>query len=180
MTGSKEQRHGQDARFNQLVAEQSERIYNLFLMRCNRQDLAEDMTQETFIRAYKGLANFRGDSQLSTWLYRIALNVCHSTLKKESRHELGMEEDIGAEHTHHHESDPSAESEFMKNERKLLVRKAIQSLPQMQADALSLYYLHEHSYQEVAEIMDLPMGTVKSHLHRAKEKLREILAEVIL
>lgn len=180
MAGSRKEQTGQDARFNQLVAEQSERIYNLFLMRCNRKDLAEDMTQETFIRAYRGLARFRGDAQLSTWLYRIALNVCHSTLKRESRHELGMEDDASVESLDKHDQAGSAEADFMRSERKQLLRQAIRSLPDKQADALSLYYLHEMSYQEVAEIMQLPMGTVKSHLHRAKENLREILAEVIL
>ncbi len=167
------------ARFDLLVREHFDRIYNLALMRCNRPDLAEDMTQETFIRAYKGLRAFRGDAQVSTWLYRIAINVCHSMMKKESRYVL-PDENLQEDRNTVFQPDPapSAETEYFKQQQKIQLRLAIQQLPRAQADALTLYYLREYDYREVAEIMKLPMGTVKSHLHRAKNNLKRILSEV--
>lgn len=169
------------SRYEKLVKEHFDRIYNLTLTRCNRPELAEDMTQETFMRAYKGLANFRGDAQLSTWLYRIALNVCHSTMKKESRYQYPDETgEPSWEGTEERGPTPSAEHEYLERDRGLQLRTAIQQLKPLQADAITLYYLREYSYTEVADIMDLPLNTVKSHLRRAKEKLRSILSEVMI
>jgi len=160
-------------RFRALVRDQGDRIYNLALMRSGRRDLAQDVVQETYLRAWRGLARFRGAAELTTWLYRIAINVCHSYLKRESRKETeALMPELNAA--------PSAEAEFLKEERRNQVRSAIGRLPEIQADVLTLFYLREQRYEEIASILQLPLGTVKSHLHRAKKALRSQLEEIQL
>jgi len=164
-------------RFHALVEEHGDKIFNLAMMRSNRLDLAQDISQETFIRAYKGLAKFRDDSQISTWLYRIALNVCHSLLAKEG---LRTHQSIGpdGDFTEIEDHGDSVEQLHLNDFRGEQIRKAVSDLPQQQSEAITLYYLKEFQYSEVAEIMDIPLNTVKSHLRRAKANLRLTLAEM--
>ncbi|MCF7823228.1 MAG: sigma-70 family RNA polymerase sigma factor [Candidatus Marinimicrobia bacterium] len=167
-----------DATFNLLVKDHGDRIYNLALMKSNQASLAEDITQETFIRVYRGLKNFRNESQIGTWIYKIALNVCNTMLTKESRISKPLiAYDEGGEHELSTES-VDAENGFWAESRTDYLRKAIASLSPNQADVITLYYLREFKYEEVAQIMDIPINTVKSHLYRAKERLREIIQEV--
>lgn len=161
--------------FRDLVREHSEKIYNLALMKSSQRALAEDICQETFIRVYKGLPNFRDDASIGTWIYRIALNVCHSMLKKESgiqNHEVPIDEDNYSELT---DEDSDVQNIHDAMNQKETIRQAIASLPQQQADVITLYYLKEFQYSEVAEIMNIPLNTVKSHLRRAKENLRQMI-----
>ena len=170
-------RNKSEARFNQLVQEHGERIYNLALLKCGASTLAEDVCQETFIRIFKGLPRFRSEADIGTWIYRIALNVCYSTLKRElkgRRQEVHLEDseipDLAAE-----DSDvPMLQHRADQSQR---IRKAIAALPGPQADAISLYYLNDLKYTEIAAIMELPINTVKSHLRRGKESLRRLIPE---
>jgi RNA polymerase sigma-70 factor, ECF subfamily len=177
---SKGMQKNTDKEFRLLVKEHGDRVFNLALMKSNQVTLAEDITQETFIRVYKGLHSFRNEAQIGTWIYRIALNVCHTLLMKESRISMPLEsfdenDEIGI-------SDDSGDVQklFQTDSEKYQIRKAIAGLPPKQADAITLYYLREFKYTEVAEIMAIPVNTVKSHLRRAKENLRQILKEVEL
>ncbi len=167
-----------DHLFREIVKDHGSRVYNLALMKCNQIALAEDISQETFIRVYKGLQNFRDDSQLGTWIYRIALNVCHTMIKKESQlssRMIAMEDraDIEPE-----ELNSDVQDIFIKDVQKDQVRQAISGLPPLQSDAITLYYLKEFQYTEVAKIMDIPLNTVKSHIRRAKANLKLLLMEV--
>jgi len=166
-----------DQIFKQLVIDHGDKIYNLALLRSNNLDMAQDICQETFIRAYKGLPNFRDDSQIGTWLYRIALNVCHTTLAKE-RHRSRLSVDLNDKDIELADEDGSIEDEFFDRVRNEQLREAIKRLPQHQADAITLYYLKEFQYAEVAKIMDLPLNTVKSHLRRGKANLKTLLTEM--
>ena len=169
-----------EVKFRNLVQEHGDRIYNLALMRSNRRHLAEDITQETFIRVYKALGSFRGESEIGTWIFRIAINVCNSTLTREGRYPVSESEFADSHELTGLESTGSAEQEFMSVSRNEIIRKSIQRLPENQAQAITLYYLNEYQYTEVAEIMQIPLNTVKSHIRRAKESLRSILKEVAL
>ncbi|MCF7826642.1 MAG: RNA polymerase sigma factor [Candidatus Marinimicrobia bacterium] len=167
-----------DSTFRDIVRNHSARIYNLALMKCNQVTLAEDICQVTFIRVYKGLHAFRDESQIGTWIYRIALNVCHSMIKKESQISSNMvllEDRPDLEPV---ELDGDVQDIFIRDTRKEQVRAAISALPTMQSDAITLYYLKEFQYSEVAEILDIPINTVKSHIRRAKTNLRKLLMEV--
>ena len=166
--------------FRGLVEAHSDRVYNLALLRSGRPHLAEDITQETFIRVYRALGSFRGDSELGTWIYRIAINVCNSVLSHENRYPLVEPDSREARSDNGLESTPSAEADFMEQSRKQIIRDAIRKLPEHQADAITLYFIKEHQYSEIAEIMQIPLNTVKSHIRRAKENLRTILKEVVI
>ena len=167
-----------DHLFREIVRNHNSRIYNLALMKCNQATLAEDICQETFIRVYKGLQNFRDESQLGTWIYRIALNVCHTMIKKESQLSsriVPLEDRADLEPE---EINSDVQNIFIKDVEKAKIRAAISALPPLQSDAITLYYLKEFQYTEVAEIMDIPLNTVKSHIRRTKSNLKQILMEV--
>ncbi|NQV41124.1 MAG: RNA polymerase sigma factor [Candidatus Marinimicrobia bacterium] len=173
----KVQKHA-DHLFREIVKNHTSRVYNLALMKCNQVTLAEDISQETFIRVYKGLRNFRDESHIDTWIYRIALNVCHTMIKKESQLSsrmipLGDRADLEPE-----EIDSDVQDIFIKDVEKDQIREAVSALPALQSDAITLYYLKEFQYTEVAEIMDIPLNTVKSHIRRAKANLKSLLMEV--
>ncbi|MCF7808813.1 MAG: RNA polymerase sigma factor [Candidatus Marinimicrobia bacterium] len=160
--------------FNACVRDHFDYVYQVALVRSGNRTLAQDITQETFIRVYKGLSNFRQDAQLSTWIYRITMNVCHTYLKKESTHQLKQTlPDV--EDSLHQTSTLSPEEALFRENRKTQVWVAIQTLTPAQADVITLYYLKEYDYTEIAEILQMPMGTVKSHLHRAKQSLKQYL-----
>ncbi len=164
--------------FHEIVKDHADRIYNLALMKCNQVTLAEDICQVTFIRVYKGLHNFRDESQLGTWIYRIALNVCHTMIKKESRISLNtvpLNDRADLEPIEEH---GDVQEIFMRDVQKDEIRRAISALPPLQSDAITLYYLKEFQYSEVADIMNIPLNTVKSHIRRAKVNLRQLLKEV--
>jgi len=169
-----------DEEFRLLVKEHGDRVFNLALMKSYQVTLAEDITQETFIRVYRGLHSFRNEAQIGTWIYRIALNVCHTLLMKESRITKPLESYDESGEVMISDDSADVHELFQADSEKLLIRKAIAALPRKQADAITLYYLKEFKYTEVAEIMGIPINTVKSHLLRAKEKLRQILKEVEL
>lgn len=164
--------------FQEIVRNHSDRIYNLALMKCNQVTLAQDICQVTFIRVYKGLHSFRKESQLGTWIYRIALNVCHTMIKKESQisgNMIAMDDRSDLEPV---DTQEDVEENFLLGVQKGQIRQAISALPPLQSDAITLYYLKEFQYSEVAEIMNIPLNTVKSHLRRAKDNLRKLLMEI--
>lgn len=165
--------------FNACVRDHFDYVYQLALMRSGNRTLAQDITQETFIRVHKGISAFRQDAQLSTWIYRITMNVCHTYLKKESAHQM-RQTLTELEHTIHQTQSPNPEDILIAEDRKTMVWAAIQTLTPAQADVITLYYLKEYDYTEISEILQMPMGTVKSHLHRGKNALKEHLEKELL
>ena len=144
-------------------------MYNLSLRFMRNPSLAEDMAQEAFLKAYQKIGKFRRESQFSTWLYRIACNVCLSELQKRKRRgELSLA-------YRPEPSDPSVAASLPQAEEAELIRKCVAKLPRRYAEAITLFYLQECSYEEVAEIMEIPIGTLKTWLHRARKQLRGIV-----
>ena len=135
--------------------------------------LAQDLSQEVFLRAYRGLVGFEGRSRFSTWLYRIAYNVFlnHRARSKElAALPLGFESQAAAPE---HELSPN------RCDLRRDLAAAIAALPERYRAVVTLYYLQDVSYPEIAEVLDLPLGTVKTHLHRAKKLLREELRDTV-
>ncbi len=133
-------------------------------------DDVEDVVQEVFIKVYKGLASYRAEAKLSTWIYRIARNEALNAVSRkriigESIDEAWIEAPAG--------SRPDAQFE-RKAERSEL-ENHLASLDETQRTVLELRYLGERSYEEIAEILGLPIGTVKSHIHRAKIELKRVM-----
>ncbi len=161
--------------FRQLMDEFKDRMF-LFCRRVTKgtQD-AEDLTQEVFIRVWKGLAKFRGDSALNTWMYRIAWNVCASHLDKKGRamemtpYEEGDKDDDNPVYAR-----IGKEDQFISGfEQRQYLEVLFESLPSSHKQVLTLYYLQGQNYQEIADITGLKMGTVKATIHRAKANLRD-------
>ncbi|WP_456398809.1 RNA polymerase sigma factor [Mesoaciditoga sp.] len=142
-------------------------------------DDVEDVVQEVFIRVYKNIKKFRGDSSLSTWIYRITVNVCKDMRAKKHRKKeiltsFGLEEDDEKSFLEPVEENKPSD-ELLKEISAEEIRRAIEALSQEDRLLITLREIEDMSYAEIAEVVEKPVGTVKSRLHYAREKLRAIL-----
>lgn len=156
--------------FAELVRRHQGKVRGLLLRLTNNPTLADDLAQEVFLRAYRGLVGFEGRARFSTWLYRIAYNVFlnHRARTRElAALPVGFDCQAAAP-----ENELSANRLDMRRD----LSSAIAALPERYRAVVTLHYIEDVSYPEIAEILDLPLGTVKTHLHRAKKMLREQLA----
>lgn len=166
--------------FDELVRLYERRIFNFALRLSGNHHDAEDITVETFIRVFNAIANFRGDATFSTWLFRIAHNVFLDMRKKERAHPHTSLQDVleldESEVTRQVE-DPAPLPERVAEDAELsqILRRAIDELPDYQKTMVLLYHTQNKSYEEIAEIMHLPIGTVKSRLNRARIALKSKL-----
>lgn len=154
--------------FAQLVLRYQSQLRTWARRLCNGDThLADDLAQETFMKAYAALGAFRADAKFSTWLYRIAFNIAANRwrTKKIEWCELSDDEDIAAEHC-----------ELQQFDAKKDVEAAMQQLSAGQQLALRLCYEDGFSHEEAASIMGVPLGTVKTHIARGKQKLQQLLA----
>lgn len=142
-----------------------------------------DVAQEAFIKAYRALGNFRGDSAFYTWIYRIAVNTAKNHLVSRGRRPPATDVDIddaeflsGADGLR---DITSPEHELMKDQLEQVVYKAIQSLPEDLRTALTLREMEGMSYEEIAEVMDCPVGTVRSRIFRAREAVDRHIAPMM-
>ncbi len=170
---------GDQAAFELLVIKYQRRIQRLIGRMVRDVDLVEDIAQETFIRAYRALHQFRGDAQFYTWLYRIAVNTAKKFLL-ELKRDLTVSEaafklnDDGDEtYTARNEpiSDETPESALAAKEIGSAVNAALESLPDDLKQALTLRELEGLSYEDIAEAMGCPIGTVRSRIFRAREAI---------
>jgi len=152
--------------FAELVRRHQGKVRGLLLRLCGDRTLADDLAQEVFLRAYRGLCGFEGRASFGTWLYRISYNAYlnHSTrVRKYSALPDG------------YDSATAAPEDALSPPRSDLRRDldgAVAQLPERYRGVVVLYYMQDLSYPEIAEILELPLGTVKTHLHRAKRLLR--------
>ncbi len=144
---------------------------------------ALDVTQEAFVKAYKGLATFRGDSAFYTWLYRIAINTAKNHLVAEGRRQPDTAIDVqdAEQYACYNELKDASTPEGMllSEEIKLTVNSAIQHLPEDLKTAITLRELEGMSYEAIAEAMDCPIGTVRSRIFRAREAIDKVLAPLL-
>lgn len=140
-------------------------------------DEVADVTQEAFIKAYKALPRFRGDSQFYTWLYRIAINTAKNYLVSKSRRPANTDIDVeDAEQFSNNEKlidDTSPESSMMTDELAAIIKSALSLLPEDLRTALTLREFEGMSYEDIAVVMNCPVGTVRSRIFRAREFLDE-------
>jgi RNA polymerase sigma-70 factor (ECF subfamily) len=138
----------------------------------------EDLTQDIFLRAYRALPGFRSDSTFKTWILKIARNRCLTELRRAGRRGEEISLDVEGEERIQRRSPPSGEDlEEMVASRDLSrrVRGLVDQLPLPHRTALTLFYVHRLRYEEIAEIMEIPLGTVKTHIHRARLRLRDLV-----
>jgi len=153
--------------------EYRDRVFTFCLRAASRREDAEDLAQEVFIRTWKGLENFRGESGLTTWIYRIAWNVCASFLDKKGRsievtsYDENVADDTEAPVYAGAEEDAQFESFEARQQLQVLFGRISEAHKLM----LTMYYLQEMTYEEISAATGRPMGSVKATLHRAKESL---------
>ena len=157
--------------FSELVRTHSQGVLNVVYRMCGNQQLAEDAAQEAFIQAWMRLSSFRPKASFRSWLYRIAVNAAIDMLRKEKRILPNAVEDLNLV-----ASNPSPEAMLTSGERAELVAKAVATLPDASRTVLILREYEELSYNEIAETLEIPMGTVMSRLSYARKLLKEKLA----
>jgi len=168
------QRGDQDA-FAALVTRHQRYVYNLAYRLLRDAQEAEDLTQEAFLRAWRGMRGFRNESKFTTWLYRIVTNLCYNRLPGLRRQLVQEDAELLERVAAPAENAPRALVEA--GERRTRVQAAIEALPDKYRLIVTLYYLQDQSYQEIAATLGLPLGTVKTHLYRARGRLKGLLAE---
>jgi len=157
---------GDRVAFAELVRRHQGKVRALLLRLCGDRSLADDLAQEVFLRAYRGLVGFEGRSSFGTWVYRISYNV-YLNHRTRTRSYAALPEDYDARAAAPDDALSAPRSDLRRD-----LQAAIAELPERYRAVIVLYYLQEVSYPEIAEILELPLGTVKTHLHRAKRMLR--------
>lgn len=171
---------GDSESFEQLIREYEKNVYNLALRMTGSSEDAYDMSQEAFLKAYTSLRSFRGDCKFSVWLYRIVSNVCLDFLRSRSRRStesLTVENDEGEEAIREIPDEQlSPETLLEKKLTREAVRRGLLALPEDQRKILLLREIEGLRYEEIASVLDIEPGTVKSRIFRARKKLCAILA----
>lgn len=171
----------QDA-FGEIVELYKNSIYQLCYRMLGNRHEAEDMAQEAFIRAFINIKSFNQDLKFSTWLFRIATNLCIDRMRKKKPDYYLDAEVSGTEgltmYSQIPSNSPLPENEIQSLELHETVQKEILKLPEKYRTAIVLKYIEELSLNEISEILDLPLGTVKTRIHRGREALRQQLRYV--
>ena len=176
-------RAGDRHAFGVLVDQETPMIYRACLRILGRPHDAEDVAQEAFLKAYRALASFRGDSAFYTWLYRIAINTAKNALVSNRRRPVDFDLDLQDpeqydRHARLKEGD-TPEGVLLTEEIRSVVEKAMEQLPEDLRTAIVLRELEGLSYEEIAEAMDCPVGTVRSRIFRAREAIDKKLKPLL-
>ena len=175
-------KRGDPDAFGQLVTDNEKRIYNLALRMTGSPEDAAELAQEAFLNAWRGLHRFQGESSFATWLYRLATNLCLDHLRAQKRRTQSMgpalslddEENVPVQ-VADQQLQPQEAAE--RSERRRALERGLASLPDHHRQVLIMRELSGLSYQEIAQVLDLDLGTVKSRIARARLSLRKILLE---
>ena len=143
-------------------------VFNGCLARLGRREDAEEATQDVFLRIHRGLSGFEGRAALKTWIWRIVINVCASRVRKRQPfyQDAPLTEQPAAS---------LSDDGLIANERRGIVVQAMSRLPVRERDVLQLFYFESLSYQEIADVLAVPIGTVGTAMHRGRERLRGLL-----
>ncbi|RMD51176.1 MAG: sigma-70 family RNA polymerase sigma factor [Ignavibacteria bacterium] len=160
--------NGDESAFRDLVMKHKDKVRNLVYLTLGDNDFIDDISQDVFISTYKKLNDFRFESKFTTWLYRVTVNKCRDYLRKKKVRSIftPLNEDI-----HQHSSRMRSENMDIPG----FVRKAIERLPEKLKEPLILRDIEGFSYKEIAEKLDVEVGTIKSRIFRARESLKIIL-----
>ena len=174
---------GEKSAFDLLVRKYQHRVLKLVSRFVSDAAEAEDVAQEAFIKAYRALASFRGDSAFYTWLYRIAINTAKNALVSNRRRPVDFDLDLQDpeqydRHARLKEGD-TPEGVLLTEEIRSVVEKAMEQLPEDLRTAIVLRELEGLSYEEIAEAMDCPVGTVRSRIFRAREAIDKKLKPLL-
>ena len=170
-------RRGDQEAFAHLVRLYEKRVLALTTRMCRNREDAAEAAQEAFLAAWQGLTFFRGDASFSTWLYRLASNACVDLLRRESRHRTAAGLSLDDEELNLDVPDetPSPQDEAERRELREEIERGLASLSPEHRQVLVLREIHQLSYDEIAETLDLDVGTVKSRISRGRKQLRKFL-----
>ena len=164
-------RGGDREAFGALVEQYRDNVYRLAYRMCGNAYDADEAAQEAFVAAWRALSNFRGDAKFSTWLYRLTTNAAIDVMRREKRHQtVGDGEMVDLA-----DDADSPQETVERTEQQEAVQKALATLSEEYREVLLLRYMEELDYAEIAEVLQLPSGTVKSRINRAKAALKTAL-----
>ena len=164
-------RGGDREAFGALVEQYRDNVYRLAYRMCGNAYDADEAAQEAFVAAWRALPNFRGDAKFSTWLYRLTTNAAIDVMRREKRHQTvgdGEMMDLA-------DDADSPQETVERTEQQEAVQKALATLSEEYREVLLLRYMEELDYAEIADVLQLPSGTVKSRINRAKAALKTAL-----
>jgi len=156
--------------FNRIVQEYQDKIFRLAYSMLGDRAAAEETAQDVLVRVWKGLPGFRAESKLSTWIYTITRNACLTALRRREIQPVSLDESVPRR-----EAERSAAGDWGAGEHPEAA-DLLNRLPAKYRQVVALFYMQEKSYNEVARMLDLPIGTVRTYLHRARKSLALELA----
>jgi len=169
---------GEETAFEGIVIKYQDRLYNLCRHMLADPHDADDAAQETFIKAYKNLKSFRPEASLYTWLYRIAVNTCIDHKRKPFFESLFKKSSEGEEFVIEQQSDlPSPERLYESKQTGVAIKLALNKLSDKLRTVIVLKEMESLSYEEISDVLDISIGTVKSRISRARDELKELLKE---
>ena len=172
-------RQGDQSAFEQLVHLYEKRVLALTTRMCKNPADAEEAAQEAFLSAWQGLPFFRGDASFSTWLYRLASNACVDLLRREGRHQAAAGPSLDDEEASLDVADgtPGPQEAAERRELREQIEEGLRALTPEHRQVLLLREMHQLSYDEIADTLELDVGTVKSRISRGRRQLRKFLLE---
>jgi len=160
------------------VRDHQEMVFRTLLRLTGSRENVDDLAQDVFLRLYRALPTFRGESLITTYLYRITVNVAQDEWKRrrrDDRSHVSLSDETSAWEDRLPHPDRNAEQQLQEREFQQSVEEQLQRLSQIERTILILYHQEERSYEQIAYTLGLPLGTVRTHLHRGRKKLREAI-----
>ena len=175
---------GDETAYKKLLKKYHDAIFNFIFRMVHDRQQVEDLTQEAFIKAFSSLDKFNDEYAFSTWLYKIATNNSIDYIRKKKLQAYSIDKPIDAKDSEYAfelpDEDYEADKELISDQRATLLRNAIAKLPEKYRKVIEMRHVEETSYEEISEELDLPIGTVKAHIFRARELLYKQLKTKIL
>jgi RNA polymerase sigma-70 factor (ECF subfamily) len=176
-------REGDQKAFETLLKKYRNLVYHVMIKMVRNPQEAEDLSQEAFIKAFNALSSFNEEFAFSTWLMKIATNNCIDYLRKKKLRTYSIDEPIQYKEEQVQielpDHNPTPEKTLLNEERRKLINDAIQSLPPRYRHVIVLRHQEEKSYEDIAEILKLPLGTVKARIFRAREMLNKKIKNIL-
>ncbi|NYF92130.1 sigma-70 family RNA polymerase sigma factor [Tunturiibacter empetritectus] len=169
-----------DLTFEQLVRDHQAMVFRTLLRLTGSREHLDDLAQDVFLRLYRALPSFRGEALITTYLYRIAVNVAQDEWKRrrrDDRSHVSLSDDTSAWEERLAHPDRNAEQKIEEREFQQAVDEQLQRLSQIERTILILYHQEERSYEQISYTLGMPIGTVRTHLHRGRKKLREAIKQ---
>ena len=165
---------GNQKAFRELLARHHATAYAVVRGVLGDSDEVEDVIQQVYVKVFRGLDRFRGDAKFSTWLYQIARNEAINEVKKKRMQTADIEDVVLAAPDHER-----PDASYQRSRAGTELNAAMAKIDERYRMALELHYMGERSYEEIAEIMDLPLGTVKTYIHRGKAELKRVMTQTL-